>query len=82
MNEVQPEPKAVLKLIKAKADAYEYLGTQDRHIVDLLHWVEILEKLKREIQSTDMHLELGDELGTITQRLTHEIGVRMTWLFP
>ena len=67
---------------KNKVSAYLYIGSKDRHIIDLLHWIEILEGLKDEIRECDRMLELENQIGSIITKLIHEVGVRMTLLFP
>lgn len=69
------------KCIEQKGTAYHYLGTRDKHIVNLFHWIQILDDLADEVRETDMDNELEKELRVITKRLTNEVGVRMVSLF-
>ncbi len=68
--------------IDGKASAYHYLGSSDRHIVNLFHWIETLEKLSDEVKSSEMDYELEKEILHIINRLTNEVGVRVKHLFP
>lgn len=78
-------PKSVLQLvdeITGKSNAYHYLGLKDKHIIDLFHWIEILNNLFEEVRQTEMNHELEEEIENIITKLTHEVGVRVVSLFP
>lgn len=70
------------KCMEGKANAYHYLGTQDRHIVDLFHWIDILNNVADEVRETNRDNELEKELRVIVNRLTKEVGIRVVSLFP
>ncbi len=70
------------KKLKDKATTYRFLGTQDRHLIDIIHWVDIIEKLKAEVAEGEMDNELVADLEKIIARLTREVGVRMLNIFP
>lgn len=76
------EMKRLEAAIDAKASAYHYIGTEDRHIINLFHWVDIIQKLKDEVRSSEMDGELEDSLSELSRHLVAEVGHRMCILFP
>ncbi|MEK6884740.1 MAG: hypothetical protein AABY22_34225 [Nanoarchaeota archaeon] len=70
------------KCIEEKATVYNFLGKKDRHIVDLFHWIKILQELADEIRSRERNYELENEITEIIKRLTNEVGMRVVSLFP
>lgn len=58
---------------------YVFVGSQDRHIVRLFHWVKILENLRAEVSETDVDKELEKDLIRLIARLINEIGTRI-WM--
>ena len=68
--------------MEKKASAYYFMSKEDRYLICLLHWVEILEGLALEVRESDRDEELYKELTTIQKRLTYEIGIRVTQIFP
>ncbi len=64
------------------AEVYHFLGTHDRHLVRLFHWIHIIEDLANEVRESEMDEELYKELGEIICRLTREVGHRTVAVFP
>jgi hypothetical protein len=55
--------------VEAMAAAYHFLGTQDRHLIRLFHWIKIIENLANEVRESEQDGELFDELNAIQDRL-------------
>ena len=68
--------------IEDRAKAYHFLGTQDRHLVRLFHWINILEELANEVRASEQDEELKDELIKLSNRLIREVGIRTVAIFP
>ena len=68
--------------VEAMAAAYHFIGTRDRHLIRLFHWIKIIESLADEVRASEMDEELYKELGEISNRLTKEVGVRSVAIFP
>ena len=68
--------------IQKKTTTYVYLGSKDRHLIRILHWIEILKDLSGEVIECGQDKETRAELGRIIDRLILEVGVRMTSVFP
>jgi hypothetical protein len=78
MNEKQKKEE----FMNEKAQVYYFLEKQDRHLVRLFHWVNDLESFKAEVASSDQDKELENQISEIINRLTMEIGVRITMILP
>ena len=68
--------------IEAIGNVYHFLGTKDRHLVRLFHWIRTIENLSCEVRQSEMDDELFDELQKINNRLIHEVGIRMVAIMP
>jgi len=58
-----------------------FLLRHDEHLVNILWFLENLEKLQDEARSWDSDKELEDNLTNIENRLTNEVGVRVATLY-
>lgn len=70
------------KEIQKLTSAYAYLGSKDRHLVRLFHWISTLTNLHEEIRASGSDKELEDDISNLINRLTHEVGIRMVIIFP
>jgi len=68
--------------MEQKVHAYHYIGGVDNHILDVLNWIKSFEEIQAHIACSGMDQELEDQVDKIISRLTMEVGVRMTMLFP
>lgn len=68
--------------VEKRTEVYEYLGSQDRHIIRLFRWIKILEHFADEIRESEIDRELEDEIKNVVSKLTYEVGVRITMIFP
>lgn len=68
--------------VEQKANAYYYLGSKDRHLVRLFHWIKSLQEFSDEVRESDQDGELEKTINDLISRLTHEVGVRTLMLFP
>lgn len=71
-----------VEFIKKKADAYHFLGCQDRHIVTLIDWIDKFETIKSEVDEDEGNLELSKQIHEIISKLIKEVGFRITLIFP
>ncbi len=67
--------------MKKLEDVRCYLDEVDSHLSYLLEWVSMLEDLKTKVIRTQSDDELAESLGAIINKLTFEIGFRMTLIF-
>lgn len=68
--------------IKKKVNSYLFLGEQDKHVINLIHWIDYLQDFQNEVRSTEMDKELEEEIHNIQLRLIKELGMRITHIFP
>jgi hypothetical protein len=62
--------------------AYTFLGTKDRHLVTLFHWIKIVDDLLEEVRSSEQDEDLYNDLKIIYNRLVREVGLRTIAIFP
>jgi len=68
--------------LKEKANCYVFLGKQDRHLVRLFHWINLLDDFAKEIAACEQDKELEIQIINIRNRLKNEMGERMIGIFP
>ena len=61
--------------------AYKYLGEKDNHILRLLHWMKVLQKLITEIAYSEQDQEMLEKFQEIHKGMTMELGIRISMIF-
>lgn len=89
MNDIEHD-KIVEDMMK-KADAYHYIGSKDKMIVDLLHVIQVMDGIEehaREIFQVDIpkdyedfEKEIREIISKYRHMITREIGVRVSMIF-
>lgn len=65
-----------------KTSSYLYLDSQDPCMIRLLFWIDMLEDFRDRVDEVGTHAELCMNIRTIIDKLTMEVGQRLSLIYP
>lgn len=61
--------------------SFEYIKSQDSHIINLMQWIDRIDYLKNEVFDSGQDDQLVKDLKQMINRLRSEVGFRIAMIF-